>query len=168
MTMDNNTENYLQIMIDSLHKKDVLLDHLLEKNTAQLECVKGKAYEDVDWDVFNMLVSEKDVTIDKIIEIDEGFADIFDRIRDEVTENKARYKDRVLKLQELITTLTEKGAQIQAGEERNRQIIDSIFQKARQQIKTQRTSINAASSYYRTMSNSVVRAAEDSILDTKK
>jgi gas vesicle protein len=161
-------ESYLQIMIEGLTKKEALLDILLDKNKAQLQCVKGKEYEDVDWDVFNLLVSEKDVAINKINEIDDGFTDVYERIRDEVINNKDKYRDQVQKLQELITRLTEKGARIQTEEERNRQIIDAIFQKTRQQIKTQRTSINVASNYYRTMSNSVVRAAEDSILDTKK
>ncbi len=162
------TENYLQIMIDSLSKKDELLDRLLDKNKAQYECIKGRQYEDIDWDAFNLLVSEKEVAIDKVIEIDDAFSEIYNRISEEVIGNKARYRVQVLKLQELIARLTDKGVQIQSGEERNRQIIDCIFQKTRQQIKTQRTSINVANNYYRTMSNSVVRAAEESILDTKK
>ena len=164
----DNIENYLQILIESLNKKDILLDRLLEKNRVQQECVKGKEYESVDWDAFNLLVSEKEVIIDNIIEIDNGFDDVYERIRDEVIGNREKYIEQVRKLQERITRLTDKGAQIQVGEERNRQIIDNIFSKTRQQIRTQRTTINAASSYYRTMSNSVVRAAEDSILDTKK
>ncbi len=155
-------------MIDSLDKKGVLLDRLIEKNKAQYECIKGKEYGNVDWDAFNLLVSEKEVAIDKIIEIDDAFSDLYERVKDEVTGNREAYREQLIKLQELITVLTEKGAQIQTGEERNRQIIDGIFQKTRQQIKTQRTSLNAASSYYKTMSNSVVRAAEDSILDAKK
>lgn len=163
-----STVNYLQILIDCLNKKEALMDRLLEKNKSQQECVKNKEYEDVDWDAFNLLVSEKEVIIDKITEIDDGFEEVYERIRDEVTGNRQKYRDQVIKLQELITRLTDKGAQIQTGEERNRRIIDSIFQKTRQQIKTQRTTINAASNYYKTMSNAVLRAAEDSILDTKK
>lgn len=167
MMMDS-IENYLQILIDSLNKKDALMDKLIEKNKAQHESLKGKEYEAVDWDAFNLLVSEKEVAIDKIIEIDDGFADVYERIKEDVSGNSTKYRDQLLKLKELITRLTEKGAQIQSGEERNRQMIEVIFQKTRQQIKTQRTSINVASNYYRTMSNAVVRAAEDSILDTKK
>ncbi len=163
-----STENYLQILIDSLDKKNALLDRLIEKNRMQYTVIKGKDYEDVDWDAFNLLVSEKEVAIDKIVEIDNGFEEVYERIHDEVTNDRQKYRSWLLRLQEMITVLTEKGAQIQVGEERNRQMIDGIFQKTRQQIKTQRTSINVASNYYRTMSNSVVRAAEDSILDTKK
>lgn len=162
------TENYLQIMIDSLEKKDKYLDRVIEQNKTQYECVKGKEYEDVNWNAFNVLVTEKEAEIDRIIEIDEAFEKIYVKVKDEVISNKDRYRSYVLKLQELITRLTDKGVQIQAGEERNRQIIDNIFLKTRQEIKRQRTGISVASSYYKTMTGSVIRAAENSILDEKK
>ena len=161
-------ENYLQIMIDSLIKKGEYLDRILEKNRLQHECIKDKEYEDVDWTVFNVLVAEKEAVIDRITEIDEGFSDIYERIREEVLTNKEKYRKQVGRLQEIINELTDKGVRIQAGEERNRKIIEGIFNRTRQEIKKQRTSINAASNYYKTMSNAVVRAAEDSILDQKK
>ncbi len=163
-----STDNYLQIMIDSLSKKRELLDRLIDKNKAQYECVKGKEYEEVNWAAFNVLVTEKETAIDRINEIDDAFDEIYLKIRDEVTANKDKYRPYVVKLQELIRELTDKGVTIQTGEERNRQIIDNIFSKTRQEIKKQRTGLNAASTYYKTMSNSVVRAAENSILDEKK
>ena len=163
-----STDNYLQIMIDSLNKKEKLLDEILERNKAQYELIKDKQYEDVDWTAFNLRVTEKDIAIDKIIEIDDGFDETYKLVKDEVTGNRDRYRDKLLILQELIGRLTDKGVSIQTGEERNRQIIDNIFSKTRQEIKKQRTGLSAANTYYKTMSNSVVRAAEISILDTKK
>ena len=165
--MDNN-ENYLQIMIDSLNKKEKLLDEIIERNRAQYELIKDKQYEDVDWTAFNLRVTEKDIAIDKIIEIDDGFDETYKLVKDEVTANKDKYKDQIIKLQEIIGRLTDKGVTIQTGEERNRQIIDNIFSKTRQEIKKQRTGLNVANAYYKTMSNSVVRSAENSILDEKK
>ncbi len=162
------TENYLQILIDSLEKKVKYLDRIIEQNKVQNELIKGKEYENVNWTTFNVLVTEKDAEIDRITEIDNAFAEIFDKIKEEVVTNKEKYKAYIIKLQELIVILTDKGVQIQAGEERNRQIIDNIFRKTRQEIRKQRTGLNAASTYYKTMSNSVVRAAENSILDEKK
>ena len=161
-------ENYLQIMVDSLEKKEKYLDRIIEQNKTQHEYVKGKVYEDVNWNAFNVLVTEKEAEIDRIIEIDDAFSEIYNKVRTEVIANKEKYRPYVLKLQEIITRLTDKGVQIQASEERNRQIIDNIFLKTRQEIKKQRTGLNAASTYYKTMSNSVVRAAENSILDEKK
>lgn len=163
-----STDNYLQIMIDSLNKKEKLLDEILERNKAQYELIKDKQYEDVDWTAFNLRVTEKDIAIDKIIEIDDGFDETYKLVKDEVTGNRDRYRDKLLILQELIGRLTDKGVSIQTGEERNRQIIDNIFSKTRQEIKKQRTGLSAANTYYKTMSNSVVRAAENSILDEKK
>ncbi len=162
------TENYLQIMIDSLIKKEKLLNEIIERNKAQYDLIKDKQYEDVDWTAFNLRVTEKDIAIDKIIEIDDGFDETYKLIKDEVISNKDKYRDRLMILQELIGRLTDKGISIQTGEERNRQIIDNIFSKTRQEIKKQRTGIKAASNYYKTMSNSVVREAENSILDEKK
>lgn len=163
-----NIDNYLQIMIDSLNKKDELLDRIIDKNRKQYECVKDKGYEDVDWDAFNLLVTEKDIAINRIIEIDDGFEETYNIIKDEVISNKDKYRDKVAVLKEQIGKLTDKGVSIQADEERNRQIIDNLFNKTRQDIRKQRTGINVANAYYKTMSNSVVRAAEISTLDTKK
>lgn len=163
-----NIDNYLQIMIDSLNKKDELLDRIIDKNRKQYECVKDKGYEDVDWDAFNLLVTEKDIAINRIIEIDDGFEETYNIIKDEVISNKDKYRDKVAVLKEQIGKLTDKGVSIQADEERNRQIIDKLFNKTRQDIRKQRTGISVANAYYKTMSNSVVRAAEISTLDTKK
>lgn len=162
------TDNYLQIMIDSLSKKEKLLDEILERNKAQYDLIRDKQYEDVDWTAFNLRVTEKDIAIDKIIEIDDGFDETYKIVKDDVISNRDKYRDKLRILQELIGRLTDKGVAIQTGEERNRQIIDNIFSKTRQEIKKQRTGIKVASNYYKTMSNSVVRAAETSILDEKK
>lgn len=164
----DSVDNYLQIMIDSLNKKEKLIDEILERNKAQYDLIKDKLYEDVDWTAFNLRVTEKEIAIDKIIEIDDGFDETYKLVKDEVATNKDKYRDKVLKLQEIIGRLTDKGVSVQTGEERNRQIIDNIFSKTRQDIKKQRTGIKVASNYYKTMSNSVVRAAENSILDEKK
>ncbi len=163
-----NIDNYLQIMIDSLDKKEMLIDRITDKNRKQYECIKDKGYEDVDWDAFNLLVTEKDIAINHIIEIDDGFEETYNIIKDEVIANKEKYHDKVAVLKEQIGRLTDKGIAIQVDEERNRQIIDVIFNKTRQDIRKQRTGINVANAYYKTMSNSVVRAAEISMLDTKK
>ena len=162
------TDNYLQIMIDSLYKKEKLLDEIIDRNKAQYDLIRDKQYDDVDWTAFNLRVTEKDIAIDKIIKIDDGFDETFKLVKDEVTANKDKYSDKIKVLQEVIGRLTDKGVTIRTGEERNRQIIDNIFAKTRQEIKKQRTGIKAASNYYKTMSNSVVRAAENSILDEKK
>lgn len=161
-------DNYLQLMIESLKKKEILLDRIIDKNEKQNACVKDKTYEDVDWDAFNLLVAEKESAIDRIIAIDEGFENTYMIVKDEIIQNRERYRDKVKELQDIITRLTDKGIRIQTGEERNRSIIDGIFLKTRQEIKKQRTGLKAATTYYNTMRNSTVRAAEDSILDQKK
>lgn len=161
-------DNYLQVMIDSLKKKEKLLDRLIEKNNAQEACIKNKVYEDVDWDTFNMLVAEKEAAIDRIVVLDEGFEETYRLVKDEVESNREVYRNKIKELQEIIVRLTDKGTRIQTGEQRNRQNIDNIFLATRKEIKKQRTGLKAVSTYYNTMRNSVIRAAEDSVLDQKK
>ena len=161
-------DNYLQIMIDSLVKKEEHLDRIIDKNRKQYECIKGKAHEEIDWDAFNLLVTEKEIAIDRIMEIDEGFDQTYTIIKDEVIANKEKYRDKVAVLKEQIGRLTDKGISIQADEERNRRIIDNLFRNTKQEIKKQRTGMSVANAYFKTMSNSVVRAAEISMLDQKK
>ena len=162
------TANYIQVMIDSLKKKSIILDRILEKNEAQTECIKNKEYEDINWNAFNVLMAEKETAIDQINEIDDGFESVYERIRDDLMANKASYKSEIQDLKDLISELTDKGIKIQAGEDRNRQMIDNIFSKSRKTVKQQRNSLKVATSYYQTMRNTVVSAAEDSILDSKK
>ena len=52
-------DDYIQIMIESLTKKSEILDHLIEKNEEQHDCVDGKKYEDIDWDSFNLIVAQR-------------------------------------------------------------------------------------------------------------
>ncbi len=162
------TDNYLQIMVESLEKKSEILDKILEKNEAQKACVKDKKYDDVNWDAFNVLVAEKETFIDKINELDEGFESIYARIKDEVLGNKEKYRSYILKLKELISSLTDKGVKIQTTEDRNRQLVEKVFFNARKEIKQQKVSMKVASNYYKTMSNSTVRSAEEMFLDQKK
>lgn len=151
-----------------LKKKEKLLDRLIEKNNAQEACIKNKVYEDVDWDTFNMLVAEKEAAIDRIVVLDEGFEETYRLVKDEVESNREVYRNKIKELQEIIVRLTDKGTRIQTGEQRNRQNIDNIFLATRKEIKKQRTGLKAVSTYYNTMRNSVIRAAEDSVLDQKK
>ena len=88
----NETQNYLQMMIESLRKKDDVLTKIIEKNKAQAECIHDKEYGEIDWDRFNVLIAEKDTLIERINELDGGFQSVYDRIKAELDKNKDSYK----------------------------------------------------------------------------
>lgn len=145
-------DDYIQIMIESLTKKSELLDRIIRKNEAQLECIAGKDFEEVDWDDFNLLVAEKQTAIDRILKMDEGFQTLYDRVKAQLNEDKEKYTDKIREIQRLITKITEQGVQITTGEERNRKKIEKIFGDRKKEIKRTRNSLKVATSYAQTMS----------------
>lgn len=145
-------EDYVQILLESLIRKEELLDKIIEKNAAQAECLADKAYEDVDWDTFNLLVTEKEILIDRINTMDEGFQNLFDRVKGQLEENKDKYADSIRKMQDSIKRLSDKSIEIQTGEERNRRTIDSLLIGQKKAIKTTRNSLRVADSYQQAMS----------------
>jgi len=145
-------EDYIQIMIESLRKKTELLDKLIRKNEAQHECIEGKEFNEVDWDAFNLLVAEKQTAIDRIVKMDEGFQNLYDRVKEQLGEDKDKYSEQIREIQKLITKITEQGAKITTGEERNRRIIEGVFGNRKNEIKRTRNSLRVANSYAQTMS----------------
>lgn len=145
-------EDYIQIMIESLTKKSELLDKLISNNEEQYECVVGKHYEEIDWDSFNLVVAQKQASIDRIIKMDEGFQSLYDRVRDQLNGNKDKYSEQIKEIQRLIEKVTGQGVKISTGEERNRKIIEKVFGNRKKEIKRTRNSLKVASSYAQTMS----------------
>ena len=148
----NEVQSYLQMMIESLNKKDAALAKIIEKNRAQSECIHDKDYGDIDWDRFNVLIEEKETLIERINELDAGFQSLYDRIRDRLGQEKDSYKEEIKTLQELITKITDKGVEIQTSEERNRARIERVLMGAKKEIRKSRKSMQAVSNYYKSMS----------------
>lgn len=159
-------DNYLQIMIESLEKKSVILDRLISMNEEQSKCVSGKTFETIDWDTFNIIISQKEAEIDRINAMDESFQSLYDKISDQIKANYASYKEEIRRIQELIKEIEEKSIAIRAGEERNRAMIDNILLGRKKDIKQARTSLKAASNYYKSMQKPFQN--NDSTLITKQ
>ena len=159
-------DNYVQIMINSLEKKAVILDRLISKTKEQAEILKSAEFDNVDWDQFNMVMTEKEEEIEHINEMDQGFQALYDRVGEQLKTDKSQYTDAIKRMQELIKLLEEKSIQIRAGEERNRTMISSILGGRKKEIKQTRNSMKVASSYYQTMSKTL--GADYSSVDKKK
>lgn len=160
------TEDYIQIMIDSLKKKTVILDRVLLKNEVQTKCLEKSEFEDIDWDGFNTAMVEKEAEIERINEMDEGFQALYDRVSNSLKDDKSKYADEIRIIQTLIKHLEEQSIKIQAGEERNRSMIESVMRSRKKEIKQARTSLKVAANYYQAMSKAV--AVDSASVDKKK
>ena len=145
-------DDYIQIMIDSLKRKSEILDELIVKNEEMHDCVADKGYEDVNWDSFNLIVAQKQMYIDRIVKMDEGFQSLYDRVKEQLNEDRSKFADEIKEIQKLIEKVTGQGIKISTGEERNRKIIEKLFGNRKNEIKRTRNSLRVANSYAQTMS----------------
>lgn len=159
-------DDYVQIMVESLRRKSDLLERIIGKNVEQNKCISGKEYEDIDWDAFNLLVTEKEILIERINTMDEGFQSLYDRVKAQLNESKDKYSDSIKEMQFLIGKVTDQGVEIQAGEERNKQIIDSLMFSRKKTIRQTRNSLKVADSYNQSMHMSY--GSDNFMLNRKK
>ena len=106
-------DNYLGILEDSLHKKLDVLEEIAAYNKHQEELLKK---DTVSMEELDTNMEQKDVLIQKLTELDEGFEALYERIREQLLTNKDAYKDQIRRIQGLISKVTEKGVSIKAQE----------------------------------------------------
>lgn len=156
-------DNYLNILEDSLKKKSDILDKIKEICLNQSTLIKE---ENFNIDAYDKSVDAKDVLIDELTKLDDGFESLYNKIKDEMSNNKEMYADQIKRIQVLISDVTEKGVEIQALELRNRDGVANQLNNERLKIGKQRRSAKAVYGYYSSISKA---AREDSgAVDFKK
>ena len=75
---DNEKLTYINIMIDTLKKKEVLLKELKSTTLKQTEILEQ---EEFDADSFDATIDEKQNKIDELLKLDEGFMDLYAQSR---------------------------------------------------------------------------------------
>lgn len=139
---------YLPIMLQSLKKKEELLDAIIQMNTRQKEELENPA---LDPDEFDKTFSEKAELIDTLELLDSGFEKLFARVREELAGNREQYREEIAAMQDCIRRLTEKSADIQAQEARNKELMQQKFASVKKQVKEVRKSQKVVNQYYRNM-----------------
>ena len=156
-------ENYLKILEDSLKKKSKVLDEIISYNQEQETLLKQ---ESVSLDELDANMSLKDELIQKLVKLDEGFENLYEKIREQLLANKALYAEQISRLQKLISEVTEKSVSIQAQETRNKKLIEVYFTNEKSQLRQGRQVSKAAYGYYKSMNN--MNVVPPQIMDQKK
>lgn len=139
---------YIRMMLDILGKKESQLTSLLELTTAQEQILKR---EESDEDEFTDIIAKKREHLRKIEEADNGFQAIYNRIAEELQNNKEEYKAQILEMQGLITRVTDLGVRLSALEEKNKTTLEANLQGKRQNIRKFKVSKQTADKYYKNM-----------------
>lgn len=154
--------HYIEIMIESLQKKCGILDEIIDLSHKQRELAGGDTFDEQE---FERLMEEKSIRIGKLDILDDGFESVYERVREELLENKDAYAEQIRSLQELVSMITQKSMEIQAEEERNYKAIASRFSLERNKIRQTKASTKMARDYYSSMNR--VNQVDPQFMDHK-
>ncbi len=155
-------DNYLLILQDSLVKKLRVLEQLEVCNEKQ-ETALNK--EPVSLEEFDGLTEEKGVLIDNLLKLDNGFEQLYERVKAQLEANKDAYRMEISNLKELVRQITEKSVSLQAQEARNKTLVEKFFAKEKGQLRQGRLGSKAALNYYSSMNRMGVNAPQ--VIDEK-
>lgn len=155
--------NYVKILKESLQKKVSVLQALLEASVRQSEFIDEKEF---DIDTFQQTMEQKDVLLEQLNELDQGFEQVFQDIRVELKEKQMQYQRDIDEMQSLIRTCTDIGVEIQRTEQQNKNKLTVRFAEQKKELRKIKTSSKVASTYYRTMSNT--HNVDSYFMDQKK
>lgn len=146
------TENYLDMMADSLSRKIAILEEMERINGEQKTLFEqGDAMDD---EAFDSTINRKGELIDEIDKLNDGFTALFDKVKTEIGDNKAKYAVEIRGLQTQIRRVTELSNSVQTQEARNKQIADKYFNESRSKLMEGKKTSGTAMKYYQTMSKS--------------
>ncbi len=152
-----------QVLVESLEKKSRILDEIMKENEAQELMFKQ---EELDMEALDASSDRMGALAEKLELLDEGFEAVYDRIRQELIDNKAAYQDEIRRMQVLIGEITEKVVGINAARMRNKLQAENHFKKNRQQIGRVSSKMKASQNYYNNMNR--LNYVDSQFYDTKK
>ena len=154
---------YLELLIQSLKKKLLLLNQIIVLNQQQKEMLMD---ENLDPDTLDVNVREKDELISQVIQLDDGFDEVYAHIADLMKKNHSNYEEELDRMRELIRQIMAKDASIRTDEQRNYELAQKKFARVKKQIREVKTSQKMVNRYYQNMMQQ--RQADIQYMDNKK
>ena len=142
------SQSNAQILMESLEKKNRILDEIIRENEVQEKILKE---EKLDMDALDESTDRLGVFAEQLERLDDGFEAVYDRTREELIANKENYRREITRMQELIGQITDKVVKINAVQLRNKRQADSQFRKSRDQIGKAVSQVKASRNYYNNM-----------------
>lgn len=142
------SQSNAQILMESLEKKNRILDEIIRENQVQERILKE---EELDMDALDVSTDRLGAFIEQLEQLDDGFESVYDRTREELIANKENYRREITRMQELIGQITDKVVKINAAQMRNKRQAENQFKKSRDQIGKATTQIKASRNYYNNM-----------------
>lgn len=154
---------YLDVLIQSLRKKLVLLNRISILNREQREILQD---EEAAPDVFDINVRDKGDLVDQIVALDVGFDEVYAHIKDLMERDHSAYEDQLEQMRELIRQVMAKDASVRAEEQRNYELAQRRFANIKKQVREVKASRKMVNSYYQNMMSQ--KPGDAMFLDNKK
>ena len=142
------SQNIAQILLESLEKKNRVLDDIIAQNDIQDELL-GR--DELDMDALDASVQKIGELVEELEILDNGFETVYDRVRVEIMENKSMYRDEISMMQDNIQQITDKVVKINAARMRNKLRADNHFKQKASEIKKAVSKTKATRNYYNSM-----------------
>lgn len=144
------SQNSAQILLQSLEKKNTILDAIIEQNSIQEDILKE---DNLDMDAFDDSINRIGVLVEELEKLDDGFEMLYDRVRVEIMNNRPAYRNEIARMQVQIQQITDKIVTINTAKMRNQMRAENHFRQKSREIKSAMSKTNATKSYYNSMNN---------------
>ena len=156
--------DYVVMLRESLEKKADILRVLLIRNNEQAAILQDPNTSPEDLEKNMNMKSE---LIDRIVVLDDGFEQLFNRVKTILDEDRDTYADEIRLMQDLIRKITDLTADVETSEYRNKEYAKARFANIKKDVREIKKSSDVVSSYYKHMM-SPATTADPAFLDKKK
>ena len=141
-------ETYIAIMLQSLQKKEKVLDEIIRLDDVQKDVLTNNS---CTVDEFDGTVEAKSACIEQLNQLDSGFEKLYAEVEAEIKDHRETYAAEIKKMQECIRSVTDKSVKIQAQEARNKELLKEKIANVRKQATEVRKNSRAITGYYNSM-----------------
>lgn len=119
----DSIEIELKVLIECLKKKEIALKQIASITENQgVVLNSGESHNEI-YTFFMHMNAEKQESIEKVLQYDQVFDDMLQKIGPILDANPSKYGEQVLALQDLIRAVMDLDFQIRVGEDNNNQIL---------------------------------------------
>ncbi|PKM52714.1 MAG: hypothetical protein CVV02_00845 [Firmicutes bacterium HGW-Firmicutes-7] len=144
----NNINTQLDLLINVTLKKSLYLKDILAYTKEQTDLLEQ---EEFDLNAFNRFMEKKEVLINQVVEIDDGFQSIYRKVRSVIEAHPELYKEKIQALKQSIITIGDLSVTITVQEERNKMSFMSKSREEKSKVKEFRQSKKTVANYYSNM-----------------
>lgn len=154
---------YVDVMITALRKKVEILERLEQAVFTETNVLKKSQ---VTIEEIEATEDDKAKALEELEKADEGFEQVYNRVKDELQSDRFKYEEEIKTMQGLIRTITDCTTKIQAQEIRNKQLMEYFLQAKKNEVRAFKRKYNATAQYTSHLPNR--ETGRSYFLDNKK